>query len=78
MASAPGRIVFAGRQDDIENYYAAANLSDQLAALLRRAGAPAPSQAARKIAEDYFWTRHFTRLDALRQRASRRVQVCVS
>jgi UDP-glucose:(heptosyl)LPS alpha-1,3-glucosyltransferase len=131
-AIAPGRIIFAGRQDDIENYYAAADLvalpalqeafgnvvlealaagvpvlvsravgaaevlagsvagsvverpddavelSSKLLALLRRAGDPALGQAARKIAEDYSWQRHFEKLDELLQQASRRAPVRVS
>jgi UDP-glucose:(heptosyl)LPS alpha-1,3-glucosyltransferase len=131
-AIAPERIIFAGRQDDIENYYAAADLvalpalqeafgnvvlealasgvpvlvssavgaaevlagsvagsvvdrpndavelSSKLLALLRRAGDPALGQAARKIAEDYSWQRHFERLDELLLRASGRAPVRVS
>jgi UDP-glucose:(heptosyl)LPS alpha-1,3-glucosyltransferase len=131
-ARAPGRIIFAGRQDDIENYYAAADLaalpalqeafgnvvlealasglpvlvsrgvgaaevfagsiagsvvdrpddpvelSSKLLALLRQAGDPALSHAARKIAEDYSWKRHFERLEALLQRANGRAPVRVS
>lgn len=131
-AAAPGRIIFAGRQDDIENYYAAADvaalpalqeafgnvvlealasglpvlvsravgaaevfagsiagsvvdrpddaveLSSKLLALLRQAGDPALSQAARKIAEDYSWKGHFETLEALLQRARGRAPVRVS
>ena len=131
-ATAPGRIIFAGHQDDIENYYAAADLvalpalqeafgnvvlealaagvpvlvsravgaaevlagsvaggvverpddagelSSKLLALLRRAGDPALGQAARKIAEDYSWKRHFERLEELLHRVSGRAPVRVS
>ncbi len=131
-ATAPGRIIFTGRQDDIENYYAAgdlvalpalqeafgnvvlealaaglpvlvsravgaadvlagsaagsvverpddsAELTHKLLALLRQADDPALGAAARKIAEDYSWKRHFERLDELLQRASRRAPVRVS
>ena len=131
-AIAPGRIIFAGRQEEIEKYYAAADLvalpalqeafgnvvleslasgvpvvvsravgaaeilagsvagkiverpddgaelSGKLCRFLPRAGDPSLGQAARKIAEDYSWQRHFERLDELLRRASRRAPVRVS
>ncbi|MSP38879.1 MAG: glycosyltransferase family 1 protein [Deltaproteobacteria bacterium] len=129
---APRRIIFAGRQDDIEKYFAAADVvalpalqeafgnvvlealasglpvlvsrdvgaaevltrtlsgsvvddlddsvefSGKLLALLHRVGDPALGHAARKIAEDYSWQRHFDRLDELLQQVSGRAPARVS
>jgi len=131
-ALAPGRIIFAGRQEEIEKYYAAADLvalpalqeafgnvvlealaagvpvvvsravgaaevlaasiagsiverpddggelSGKLLALLRRAGDPALGAAARQVAEDYSWQRHFERLDELLRRVGGWAPVRVS